>query len=249
MQVAVVNAGLLSSSVVRAIEEAGFTAVVFSSVNDCIAGIELNPVAALVVCLYQPAEVWPVCRMVRSGAIGQRDMPIVLLGEGGDPVFERVSLVNLEASCYVTLDALAQVLVSHPVHGEGHRYRVLHIDDNLDHLNNCAKALGRDGRIEVKSLLDPLQAFSLIGEFKPDVVITDLSMPDISGEDLCFAIQECFPWVAILVASGFISSEKQARFLMAGIDIVQKPWTLEQMRWRVNVLLSRLQSSVYKNTV
>ncbi len=63
---------------------------------------------------------------------------------------------------------------------------------------------------------DYVQALELIGEMKPDVVITDLSLPGKSGIELIRKLRETAPDVAVLVLSMYVGEDYIFNAVRAG---------------------------------
>lgn len=62
--------------------------------------------------------------------------------------------------------------------------RILLIDDSEATLRMVASVLDRSG-FEVRTATSVGQLTSTLGEWRPDVILTDVNMPDTSGVDLC----------------------------------------------------------------
>ena len=92
--------------------------------------------------------------------------------------------------------------------------RILLVDDELIVLSSVSKALKHLG-YEVTAVEDSGEAFAVFsrspGEF--DLVITDLTMPGMSGIELAEKIKELSPDVPVILCTGFndIIDEQEAR--------------------------------------
>lgn len=62
--------------------------------------------------------------------------------------------------------------------------RILLIDDSETTLRMVAAVLDRSG-FEVRTTTSVDQLTSTLGEWRPDVILTDVNMPDTSGVQLC----------------------------------------------------------------
>ncbi len=59
--------------------------------------------------------------------------------------------------------------------------RVLVIDDNSNASRVVKLFLERTGQYEVRELNDPIQALETAREFRPDIIVLDVCMPDVEG--------------------------------------------------------------------
>jgi CheY-like chemotaxis protein len=74
--------------------------------------------------------------------------------------------------------------------------RILIVDDEPDLLEAWTYALEYLG-YEVERARDGHEALTLIARSRPDLLITDLMMPGMNGEDLCRAVRGNPLWAAI----------------------------------------------------
>jgi two-component system cell cycle sensor histidine kinase/response regulator CckA len=73
-----------------------------------------------------------------------------------------------------------------------------------------------------------------------DLVILDLSMPIMSGEETFRELHRIRPNTPVLLSSGFNESEAVRRFLGKGLaGFVQKPYTAHQITESIRQTLSR----------
>ena len=67
-----------------------------------------------------------------------------------------------------------------------------------------------------------------------DVIVTDISMPGMSGEDLLGFVKTYRPGTPVLFVSGSLDEERAERLLKQGaFDYLQKPFPLEEICKRV----------------
>lgn len=69
--------------------------------------------------------------------------------------------------------------------------RVLLIDDSEISLHFAAAALGRAG-YDVRTSTDVENISATLGAWRPDVILTDVSMPGISGVELCRLLKSSY---------------------------------------------------------
>ncbi|HTK95146.1 MAG TPA: response regulator [Terriglobales bacterium] len=84
--------------------------------------------------------------------------------------------------------------------------RLLIVDDDLAIREVAAAMLGHAG-YKVTTAGDGVEALRLMGGSVPDLVITDLRMPRMSGFELLRIMRERFPQVPVIAVSGEFSGE------------------------------------------
>ncbi len=104
-------------------------------------------------------------------------------------------------------------------------YRVLLIDDDTFSMERHRILLETWGLV-ARGLADPTQAMSVIDEFKPDLMIIDLNMPQCSGIELATVIRYNKQWIHIPIV--FLSGEQNTGRRMqalktGGDDFIAKP--------------------------
>lgn len=104
-------------------------------------------------------------------------------------------------------------------------YRVLVIDDDETLLRYYATVL-QNAHMEVKTLSDPLQTLEVIEKFNPDVIVSDVYMPNCSGPELAQVIRQDDTWAQTPIM--FLSTESNldrqlAAMNLGGDDFLVKP--------------------------
>ena len=116
--------------------------------------------------------------------------------------------------------------------------RVLVIDDEPQITRVLRAALSAQG-FDVRTANDPEEALRLFGEWPPDLVITDLVMPGMSGVDVCRAIRKT-SITPVLVLSVRDQERTKIEALDAGADdYVTKPFSIQELLARVRAHLRR----------
>lgn len=121
----------------------------------------------------------------------------------------------------------------------GNGQRILVVDDELQLVRMTGSMLGKLGYV-VETYSQPELAWSKIIEPNNpyDVVITDLTMPGMTGSDFAACIiREC-PKTRVVMMTGFITQQQQEQILKAGVkEIMLKPITLRVLAETVNRVL------------
>jgi CheY-like chemotaxis protein len=79
--------------------------------------------------------------------------------------------------------------------------QVLVVDDDPT-IRTCLTLLLESVGYDVASAEDGIEALSLISENAPDIIISDLNMPRMSGIDLLSEIRRRFPQIVTIAMSG-----------------------------------------------
>ncbi|HVX67187.1 MAG TPA: PAS domain S-box protein [Bryobacteraceae bacterium] len=118
--------------------------------------------------------------------------------------------------------------------------RILVVDDEEMVRETARKALARTG-YDVQVAHDGKRALEILSG-KPDgidLVLLDMTMPEISGEETLPRIRAICPHVPVIATSGFNETEAMERFGKAIDGFIQKPYTLPQLARIVRELLAR----------
>src|SRR4051794_38390734 len=84
------------------------------------------------------------------------------------------------------------------------------VDDDDDITAAMSEALEGGGR-QVRSFVDPIHALEALKDETVDLVITDLSMPWVDGDQFVHAIRSRFPHMPVLLVSGYARAQAIAR--------------------------------------
>jgi two-component system OmpR family response regulator len=123
---------------------------------------------------------------------------------------------------------------------ESSKRKALLVDDDEELMELLKDAFDRDGRFDVKTVNNGFGAGMLVKEFRPDIVVLDVMLPDINGKAVCQVIRgdENLEGVKIICISGMIDADKVGDLKAAGADdFLQKPFDLDKLMTRVCALL------------
>lgn len=118
--------------------------------------------------------------------------------------------------------------------------RVLLVDDDESVLGVGRRLLERLG-LEVQTAGDGLEALeALAADSAFDVVVLDMTMPRMSGEETFREIRRRHPGLTVLMCSGYNEQEAISGLVGRGLaGFVQKPYTLEALRAGIQRALER----------
>lgn len=96
--------------------------------------------------------------------------------------------------------------------------RVLVVDDDPDVALFVKTVLERRGGCVVETVGDGVAAIAALGTFRPDVVVTDIQMPGLSGIELLTAIRLDTAWLPVVVMTAHVSVDYAVSALRAQAD-------------------------------
>lgn len=120
--------------------------------------------------------------------------------------------------------------------------RLVIVEDDRSMARLVAGYLGQKG-YQVKHVEDPLQLLEALASFRPDALILDLNMPDVSGAELAAIVRQfpTFTTLPILFLSGETDIATQIDALRCGADgFLSKPIRAEELLGRIDAVLARL---------
>src|SRR5207342_401915 len=100
------------------------------------------------------------------------------------------------------------------------------IDDNPGSLELLSTALAQQG-LEISVASDPDKGLDLIYDLHPQIVLTDLVMPGLSGLEVLERVMEFDPSTDVILMTAHYSSESAVEAIRKGAsDYLNKPVSL-----------------------
>jgi excisionase family DNA binding protein len=118
--------------------------------------------------------------------------------------------------------------------------KILVVDDDEDLVELIVDQLQRDGRFETRSVNNGFGAGMLIKDFRPDLVVLDVMLPDINGKEVCQLVRgdKTMDDVRIICISGMVEEDRIQQLRDAGAnDFIKKPFDVEALIERICQLL------------
>jgi excisionase family DNA binding protein len=123
---------------------------------------------------------------------------------------------------------------------ESGKRKVLLVDDDLELVELMTKVLEDDGRFEVRVANNGFDAGMMVKEYRPDLIVLDVMLPDINGKEVCHRVRGDLSLedVRILCISGMVEDDKIQELKLAGADdFLHKPFDIEHLIDRMCSLL------------
>jgi signal transduction histidine kinase len=106
---------------------------------------------------------------------------------------------------------------------------VLIVDDNSEMTDLISLILESDG-YEPSVALTGREALSKISSNSPEIVLLDLNLPDLRGEDVMKTIQKNYEDTAVIIITGFGNEQLAVELMKAGaVDFISKPFERETL--------------------
>ena len=97
------------------------------------------------------------------------------------------------------------------------KIRVLLAEDQAMVRGALAALLGIEPDMEVvAAVADGQEAFRAVGQYRPDVVVTDIEMPHMTGLELTARVRELYPAIRVVIVTTFARPGYLRRALDAG---------------------------------
>lgn len=111
--------------------------------------------------------------------------------------------------------------------------QILIIDDDM-HIGNMEEELLTREGYEVRRAYSGTEAAMAVAAHKPDLILLDLMLPGISGEELLPEIKD----IPVIVVSAKIDIDSKVDLLMGGAaDYITKPFNTKELLARISVAL------------
>jgi two-component system response regulator HydG len=117
--------------------------------------------------------------------------------------------------------------------------RVIILDDEPDMAENWGRILGSAG-YQCLVTTDPHEALRLIESEHPDLLLTDLQMPELGGMEIMGRAREIDSTMPVVMVTGYATVESAVAAVKAGaFDYLSKPFSIDQLKVAVDRALTK----------
>lgn len=108
--------------------------------------------------------------------------------------------------------------------------KILVVDDEEAMRDSCRQVLERDG-YQVRTVRSGDEGLDMLATEEPDVLLVDLKMPGMNGEELLRRAREIAPEVASVAITGYPTLDSAIDMMKAGAcDYLPKPFKADELR-------------------
>lgn len=114
---------------------------------------------------------------------------------------------------------------------ETSKIKILVVDDEQIVLDSIKRILKKEENYEIETALSSEEALKLIPNFNPNIILTDLMMPEIDGLELLKKVKEINEKIFVIMITGYATINTALQALQFGaFDYIAKPFTREELR-------------------
>ncbi|MBN2853451.1 MAG: response regulator transcription factor [Clostridia bacterium] len=116
--------------------------------------------------------------------------------------------------------------------------KILIVDDEKEIRDVISKYMQNEGYLTILAETG-VEAVIKYHDEKPDIVILDLNLPDISGEKVCESIRESYDTPIIMLTAKVNEDDRIKGLTLGADDYVVKPFSPKELVMRVKAILRR----------
>ena len=116
-------------------------------------------------------------------------------------------------------------------------YRLLVVDDEPS-IREVARAILESQGYEVLTAVDGVEGLHSLSKSLPDLIISDLNMPRMSGFEFLAVVRQRFPHIATIAMSGGYSTDEVPLGILADAFVQKGNYTIKELPNQVGKLLA-----------
>jgi len=128
-------------------------------------------------------------------------------------------------------------LVAEAKHVAQFRFRILVVDDEPSICETARMILEGEG-YEVLTAADGIEGLHSLSKSLPDLIISDLNMPRMTGFEFLAIVRQRFPHIATIAMSGGYSSGEMPAGILADAFLQKGNYTIKELSHEVGKLLA-----------
>lgn len=116
--------------------------------------------------------------------------------------------------------------------------KILVVEDN-EHLRELYKRVLEKAGYLVFMAANGADGITVANRERPQLIITDLRLPQMRGEEMVQKIKQFLPAVAVIVATAELGEDVESFARQAGMSFLRKPFTSQPLLAEVRKLLAQ----------
>lgn len=230
----------------RALNEGGYTNIEESAGDQhCINLLNKTAFDAVIVNVELGSlDGWRLTRLIRSGVLTTNETtPVFIVSPTFSQQIALATAKEFEVNAFIPLDQaerLTQDLDTIFTSGktEPRKSSILIVEDYADTAKLVERVLKH--RFSIETAVDGEAGLNAWMKGRHDIVLLDLMLPKMSGEEVLIEILKVKPTQSIVMMTAFGSAEKAGDLIAAGaVDFISKPFRAEQLRNVCNIAAHR----------
>ena len=177
---------------------------------------------------------------IGNGSVFVITLPILTDNENSEqthPV-EETSFIYATSTDIITEEAIDIELINEEDTTDKESSLILIVDDNEDFRTFMKECL--EDKYQLVEAVDGSDAWKKIPELQPDIIISDVMMPNMDGNQLCTAVKSDLrtSHIPVILLTARTAEEQKIEGLETGADdYITKPFNLNILLLRINKLL------------
>ena len=124
------------------------------------------------------------------------------------------------------------------------KQKILIIDDDRDICELVAKYLTKES-FEVRTINKGAESMPVCREFRPELIITELGLPDVNGFQICRQVREVSDIPIIILSSRTDTFDKVMSLELGADDYIVKPFDPKELIARVRAVMRRYTKTAF----
>lgn len=177
----------------------------------------------------EDCDCWRLAKIIRSGRFCAPALPIVVLHRGAPSAgFEAIAKsLNAVPASLSEPDAIPRIVQA--AIDQRRRSSVLIIEDDPDAAETARRALDADYKVEIA--INGADGLSLWKEKRHDLVLLDLMLPALPGEEVLKEILAVNPKQPVIIVTAHASQSRHSNLMLLGAnEFVEKPFDINVLR-------------------
>lgn len=134
--------------------------------------------------------------------------------------------------------------IQEPATGSSEAIRVMLVDDEIEFLQTMKKILERRN-MSIMTAADGESALALLREASVDIIVLDLKMPGMGGEEVLRRVKKEYPGIEVIILTGHPTVDSALKVIKLGAnEYIKKPPKIEELVSTIQGLYTSRQNII-----